>query len=335
VQPLDLTLYLIAALVALALAFGFMNGFHDAADAITTVVSTGVLKPHQAVLMAAFFNVLAILFFPLHVAATLATGTVDAVAADHHVMFGALAGAVFWLLVAWSFGIPSSATHALIGGLLGAAVAKGGAEALIAAGVVKVLGFVLLAPVLGFAFGTLTTILVAWLFVRSTPRRVDKGFRRMQLVSAAMYSLGHGANNAQKCMGVIWMLLIAAGAMRIDAQLPYWVVASSYAAIGLGTLLGGWRIVKTMRQKISKLKPVDGFCAEAGGAMTLFLANGLGIPVSTKQAITGAVVGVGSSRRMSAVRWGVASSMVWAWIFTIPAAAFSAAIAWWLSTLLF
>lgn len=329
-QPLDLSLYLIAALVAMALTFGFMNAFHDAADAITTTVSTGVLKPHQAVLMATFFNVLAILFFPLHVASTLAVGTVDAFFADHHVVFGALCGTIFWLLVAWSAGIPSSATHALIGGLLGSAVASGGADALLSSGVVKILAFVLLAPMLGFVFGSLATILVAWFFVRSTPRRVDKGFRRMQVLSGALYNMGHGANNAQKCMGVIWMLLIAAGAMRLDAPLPYWVVASSYGAIGLGTLLGGWRVVKRMRQKITKLKPVDGFCAEAGGAMTLFLANGLGIPVSTRQAITGAVVGVGSSRRMSAVRWGVVTTMVWAWIFTIPAAAFSAAIAWWL-----
>lgn len=316
----------------MALTFGFMNAFHDAADAIATIVSTRVLKPYQAVVMAALFNVLAMFFFPLHVAAMFANGLVEPMVADHYVVFGALAGAIGWLLLAWSFGIPSSATHALVGGLLGAAVASSGADGLITAGVAKILAFVLLTPLLGFVFGTLVMIIVAWLHVRSTPRLVDKGFRRMQLMSAALYNLGQGANNAQKCMGLIWMLLLAAGAMRVGDVLPYWAVSGSYAVIGLGTLLGGWRVVKTMGQKITNLKPVGGFCAEAGGALTLFVANNLGVPVSPHQAITGAVVGVGSSRRMTAVRWGVAGSMVWAWIFTIPASAFAGAVAWWLAT---
>lgn len=328
-QILDLSLYLAVLLIGMALAFGFLNAFHDAADAIATVVSTRVLKPYQAVVLAAACNGLAILFFPLHVAATLATGTVEAVAADQNVVFGALAGAISWLLLAWSFGLPASATHALIGSLLGSAIAKGGSEALLSTGVTKLLAFVLLTPLLGFVFGTLAMIVVAWMFVRSTPHRVDKGFRRMQLLSAGLYNLGHGANNAQKCMGLIWMLLLATGAMMGGDALPYWVIAASYAAVALGTLLGGWRVVKTMGQKLTSLKPVTGFCAEMGGALTLLLANNIGIPVSPRQALTGAVVGVGSSRRMTAVRWGVAGNIVWAWVLTIPASAFAGAIAWW------
>lgn len=329
-QILDLNLYLVVLLIGMALAYGFMTAFYDSADAIATVVSTRVLKPYQAVVLAACCNGLAILFFPLHVAAALASGTVEAVAADHHVVFGALTGAICWLLLAWTLGMPASATHALIGSLLGAAVAQGGSEALISSGVLKILAFVLLTPLLGFVLATLAMILVAWLFVRSTPRRADKSFRRLQLLSAGFFNLGHGANNAQKCLGLIWMLLLAAGAMRTSDLPPYWAVAGSYAVIALGTLLGGWRVVKTMGQKFAHLKPVSGFCAEMGGALTMMLVNNLGIPVSPRQALTGAVIGVGSSRRMTAVRWGVARGMVSTWVLTIPASAFAGAIAWWL-----
>lgn len=331
-HTLEISIYTLGFLIALALLFDFMNGFHDAANAIATVVSTGVLKPQAAVAMAAVFNVIAIFFFHLKVAATVGKGTVDPMVVDHYVVFGALVGAIFWNLLTWIYGIPSSSSHALIGGLVGAAVAKSGTGVLIASGLVKTIAFIVLSPLLGFVFGSIMMIVVSWLFVRSTPRRVDKWFRRLQLLSASMYSLGHGGNDAQKTMGIIWMLLIAAGYTGADDPLPWWVILSCYSAIGLGTLFGGWRIVKTMGQKITKLKPVGGFCAETGGAITLFMASALGIPVSTTHTITGAIVGVGSARSMSAVRWGVAGNIVWAWIFTIPASAFVAAIAWWIGT---
>lgn len=332
-QTLQISIYTLAFLIALALVFDFMNGFHDAANAIATVVSTGVLKPHQAVALAAFFNFIAIAVFQLKVATTVGKGTIDPSVVDHYVVFGALVGAIAWNLLTWYYGIPSSSSHALIGGLVGAAVAKSGTDSLIASGLLKTISFIVLSPVLGFLFGSLMMLTVSWLYVRSHPQRVDKWFRRLQLISASMYSLGHGGNDAQKTMGIIWMLLIAAGVVAAgDARPPTWVIVSCYLAIGLGTLFGGWRIVKTMGQKITKLKPVGGFCAETGGAMTLFLATGLGIPVSTTHTITGAIVGVGSARKMSAVRWGVAGNIVWAWIFTIPASAFMAAIAWWLGT---
>ncbi len=333
-QTLQISIYVLASLIALALIFDFMNGFHDAANAIATVVSTGVLKPQNAVALAAFFNFVAIFVFQLKVATTVGKGTIDPSVVDHYVVFGALVGAISWNLLTWYYGIPSSSSHALIGGLVGAAVAKAGTGSLISAGLIKTIAFIVLSPMLGFFFGSLMMILVSWLFVRTTPRRVDKWFRRMQLVSASMYSLGHGGNDAQKTMGIIWMLLIAAGYSSANDPLPMWVIVSCYLAIGLGTLFGGWRIVKTMGQKITKLKPVGGFCAETGGAITLFLATGLGIPVSTTHTITGAIVGVGSSRKMSAVRWGIAGNIVWAWVFTIPASAFIAAIAWWLGTLI-
>ena len=329
-QTLNISIYVLGFLIVLALLFDFMNGFHDAANAIATVVSTGVLKPHNAVLLAAFFNFIAILIFQLKVATTVGKGTIDPAIVDHYVVFGALVGAIAWNLLTWYFGIPSSSSHALIGGLVGAAVAKAGTSSLISTGLIKTISFIVLSPLLGFLFGSMMMLIVSWLFVRSTPQRVDKWFRRMQLISASMYSLGHGGNDAQKTMGIIWMLLIAAGVSTASEPLPWWVITSCYAAIGLGTLFGGWRIVKTMGQKITKLKPVGGFCAETGGAMTLFLATAMGIPVSTTHTITGAIVGVGSSRKMSAVRWGVAGNIVWAWIFTIPASAFMAAIAWWL-----
>ncbi|PUA19223.1 inorganic phosphate transporter [Glaciimonas sp. PCH181] len=330
-QTLHISIYVLAFLVALALVFDFMNGFHDAANAIATVVSTGVLKPQQAVAMAAVFNFVAIAVFQLHVAATVGKGTIHPEVVDHYVVFGALIGAICWNILTWYYGIPSSSSHALIGGLVGAAVAKAGTGALISSGLIKTIAFIVLSPLLGFIFGSIMMVLVSWIFVRSTPRKVDKWFRRLQLVSASMYSLGHGGNDAQKTIGIIWMLLIAAGVSNgADSLPPWWVILSCYSAISLGTLFGGWRIVKTMGQKITKLKPVGGFCAETGGAITLFMATILGVPVSTTHTITGAIVGVGASRRLSAVRWGVASNIVWAWIFTIPASAFIAAIAWWI-----
>ena len=328
-QTLNISIYVLGFLIILALLFDFMNGFHDAANAIATVVSTGVLKPSHAVMMAAFFNFVAIAVFQLKVATTVGKGTIDPMVVDHYVVFGALVGAIVWNFITWYYGIPSSSSHALIGGLVGAAVAKAGTSSLISAGLIKTVIFIVLSPLLGLFFGSLMMLLVSWVFVRSTPQHVDKWFRRMQLVSASMYSLGHGGNDAQKTMGIIWMLLIASGAAAASDPLPTWVIVSCYLAIGMGTLFGGWRIVKTMGQKITKLRPVGGFCAETGGAITLFLATSLGIPVSTTHTITGAIVGVGSSRKMSAVRWGVAGNIVWAWIFTIPASAFMAAIAWW------
>lgn len=334
-QTLHISIYLLGFLILLALMFDFMNGFHDAANAIATVVSTGVLKPQQAVMMAALFNFIAVLVFQLKVATTVGKGTIDPSFVDHYVVFGALVGAIAWNLLTWYYGIPSSSSHALIGGLVGAAVAKAGTGSLIASGLIKTLSFIVLSPLLGLLFGALMMLLVSWLFVRSTPLRIDKWFRRLQLVSASMYSLGHGGNDAQKTMGIIWMLLIASGFSAAGDPLPLWVIISCYVAISMGTLFGGWRIVKTMGQKVTKLKPVGGFCAETGGAITLFLATGLGIPVSTTHTITGAIVGVGSSRKMSAVRWGVAGNILWAWVFTIPASAFISAIAWWIGTQIF
>jgi inorganic phosphate transporter, PiT family len=325
---------LIVLLVALALIFDFLNGFHDAANSIATIVSTGVLKPQWAVAWAAFFNVIAIFIFGVTVAATIGKGTIDPKVIDQYVIFGALVGAIVWNLVTWFYGIPSSSSHALIGGLIGAAVAKGGTGTLISAGIIKTVSFILIAPLLGFLFGAILMAVTAWIFVRSTPRKVDKWFRRLQLVSASFYSLGHGGNDAQKTIGIIWMLLIFAGIVpKTDTAPPPWVMISCYAAIGFGTLFGGWRIVKTMGQKITKLKPVGGFCAETGGAITLFLATNLGIPVSTTHTITGAIVGVGAAQKLSAVRWGVAGNIVWAWVLTIPCSAFVSAIAWWLATI--
>ena len=315
-------------LVVLALAFDFMNGFHDAANSIATIVSTGVLRPQFAVAWAAFFNFIAFLFFGLHVAGTIGKGVIDPQVVDHVVVFGALIGAIAWNVITWYYGIPSSSSHALIGALGGAAVAKGGVDALISAGFGKIIAAILLSPLLGFVLGITMMIAVSWIARRATPRRVDRWFRRLQLVSASLYSLGHGGNDAQKTMGIIWMLLLAAGTLKEGEALPFWVVISCQAAMGLGTLFGGWRIVKTMGQKITKLKPVGGFCAETGGAITLFLATGLGIPVSTTHTITGAIVGVGSAQKLSAVRWGVAGGIVWAWILTIPCSAFISACAW-------
>jgi PiT family inorganic phosphate transporter len=318
-------------LIAVALLFDFMNGFHDAANSIATVVSTGVLKPFWAVGWAAFFNFLAFFIFETKVAATIGKGIVDPGIIDQYVIFGALTGAIVWNVVTWVYGIPSSSSHALIGGLVGAGVAKVGTGSLVASGLIKTIVFIVLAPLMGFVLGGLLMLAVSWLFFRSTTRKVDVWFRRLQLVSAGLYSLGHGGNDAQKTAGIIWLLLITAGMSSADAHVPAWVVMSCYVAMGFGTLFGGWRIVKTMGQKITKLKPVGGFCAESGGAITLFMATYFGIPVSTTHTITGAIVGVGSVRKLSAVRWGVAGGIVWAWILTIPCSAFVAAVAWWLA----
>ncbi|MEX8518583.1 MAG: anion permease [Leptothrix sp. (in: b-proteobacteria)] len=328
--------WVVVLLVALALVFDFMNGFHDAANSIATVVSTGVLKPQQAILFAAFFNVVAIFLFQLKVAATIGKGVVEPGIVDQHIVFGALLGAIVWNVVTWWYGIPSSSSHALIGGIVGAVMAKAGASALIGAGIWKTVIFIFVSPLLGFVLGSLLMVLVAWVFRRSSPIRVDNWFSRLQLISAGLYSLGHGGNDAQKTIGIIWMMLIASGyANAADPMPPSWVIWMCYTAIGLGTMFGGWRIVKTMGQKITKLKPVGGFCAETGGAMTLFIATAMGVPVSTTHTITGAIVGVGSTRKVSSVRWGVAGNIVWAWIFTIPASAAVAAVAYLLSQRLF
>lgn len=330
-QTVQMSLWVIVLLVTLALLFDFMNGFHDAANSIATVVSTGVLKPHHAVALAAVCNVIAIFVFHLKVAATVGTGTIDVNIVDHYVIFGALVGAIAWNLITWYYGIPSSSSHALIGGLVGAAVAKAGTGALVASGLLKTVAFILISPLMGMLLGSLLMLVVGWTFFRTPPSRVDRWFRRLQLVSASLYSLGHGRNDAQKTIGIIWMLLIASGhVLQSAAAPPTWVIVSCYVAIGMGTLFGGWRIVRTMGQKITKLKPVGGFCAETGGAISLFLASTLGVPVSTTHTITGAIVGVGSVRKTSAVRWGVAGNIVWAWVLTIPASAFMSAIAWWI-----
>jgi len=335
-QPAQVAFWVVAMLVALAIVFDFMNGFHDAANSIATVVSTGVLKPQTAVIFAAFFNVVAIFVFQLKVAATVGKGIAMPEVIDHHVVFGALIGAIFWNFVTWWYGIPSSSSHALIGGIVGAVIAKAGAGALVAAGVLKTVLFIFVSPLLGFLLGSLMMVAVAWAFRRASPLRVDNWFRRAQLVSAGLYSLGHGGNDAQKTIGIIWMLLISTGYTSASEPMPpTWVIWCCYISIGLGTMFGGWRIVKTMGQKITKLKPVGGFCAETGGAITLFLASAMGIPVSTTHTITGAIVGVGAVRRASAVRWGVAGTIVWAWIFTIPASAFVAGVFYWVSLNLF
>jgi len=322
-------------LIVVALAFDFMNGFHDAANSIATVVSTRVLKPYQAVLMAALFNFVAVFVFQLSVATTVGKGIIDQGIVDHYLVFGALTGAISWNFITWWYGIPSSSSHALIGGLVGAAVAKAGTWALIPAGILKTVAFILISPIVGMLFGAFLMLLTAWLFVRATPSRVDRWFRRMQLVSASLYSLGHGGNDAQKTIGIIWMLLIASGSLGAKDPVPMWVVAACYVTIALGTAFGGWRIVKTMGQRITKLKPVGGFCAETGGAAMLFMATVFGIPVSTTHTITGAIVGVGTAQNVSAVRWGIAGNIVWAWVLTIPCSAFIAGLAWWLARVFF
>ena len=334
--PAQVALWVVVMLVVLALLFDFMNGFHDAANSIATVVSTGVLKPTQAVAFAAFFYVVAIFVFQLKVAATVGKGIVEPGVVDQYVVFGALVGAIAWNVITWWYGIPSSSSHALIGGIVGATLAKAGSGPLVASGLIKTVAFIFVSPFLGFLFGSLLMVAVAWICRRASPMRVDNVFRRLQLVSAGLYSLGHGGNDAQKTIGIIWLLLIVAGISNTnDAMPPTWVIWSCYLAIGAGTMFGGWRIVKTMGQRITKLKPVGGFCAETGGAMTLFLASGMGIPVSTTHTITGAIFGVGSVRNASAVRWGLAGHIVMAWIFTIPATAFIAAVFYGIGRLVF
>jgi len=331
---LTIPLATLVLLVALALAFDFMNGFHDAANSIATVVSTGVLRPHYAVAWAAFFNFVAIFIFHLKVAATVGKGIVDPLAIDHYVIFGALIGAIIWNLITWYYGIPSSSSHALIGGMIGATIAKAGVDPLVMKGIVRTVSFIFISPVLGMLLGGLIMVAVSWICLRSAPRKVDRWFRRLQLMSSAAYSIGHGSNDAQKTMGIIWLLLISAGVTSTDAAMPpNWVIVSCYIAIAMGTMFGGWRIVKTMGQKITKLRPVGGFAAETGGAITLFMASSLGIPVSTTHTITGAIVGVGSAQRVRAVRWGLAGNIVIAWIVTMPAAAIMAALAYYLGRL--
>jgi len=327
----QLSLGILLGLIVVALAFDFMNGFHDAANSIATVVSTRVLKPYQAVLVAAAFNFVAVFVFHLSVATTIGKGIIDQGVVDHLLVLGALTGAISWNILTWWYGIPSSSSHALIGGLVGAAVAKAGSWALIPAGILKTVAFILISPLVGLAFGATLMVIVSWLFVRSTPSKVDRWFRRLQLVSSSLYSLGHGGNDAQKTIGIIWMLLIGAGYLGAKDPVPIWVVVACYVTIALGTAFGGWRIVKTMGQRITKLRPVGGFCAETGGAAMLFIATGLGIPVSTTHTITGAIVGVGAAQNVSAVRWGIAGNIVWAWVLTIPCSAFIAGLSWWVA----
>ena len=335
-HTVPIALWVVVVLVVLALLFDFMNGFHDAANSIATVVSTGVLKPSQAVAFAAFFNVVAIFVFQLKVAATVGKGIVEPGVVDQYVVFGALVGAIAWNVITWWYGIPSSSSHALIGGILGATLAKAGTTPLVWSGVLKTVAFIFVSPLLGFLLGSLLMVAVSWICLRWSPLRVDNVFRRLQLVSAGLYSLGHGGNDAQKTIGIIWLLLIAAGYSQAgDHYPPAWVIWCCYIAIGLGTMFGGWRIVKTMGQRITKLKPVGGFCAETGGAVTLFLASSMGVPVSTTHTITGAIFGVGSVRNASAVRWGLAGNIVTAWVFTIPATALVAALFYALSQFMF
>jgi inorganic phosphate transporter, PiT family len=321
-------------LIAVALLFDFLNGLHDAANSIATIVSTRVLRPQYAVFWAAFFNFIAFTVFGLHVANTIGTGIIQPELIDPAVIFAALVGAIVWNLITWALGIPSSSSHALIGGLLGAGLAKAGLSAAVWSGVIKTLLAIVLSPLVGFLLALVLVAIVSWASVRSTPFAVDRAFRILQFVSASLYSLGHGGNDAQKTMGIIAVLLYSQGHLGSEFSVPFWVVISCQAAMALGTLMGGWRIVRTMGLRITKLTPMQGFCAETGGAATLFAATFMGVPVSTTHTITGAIVGVGAARRVSAVRWNVASSIVYAWVITIPAAAIVAALTWWVVKLL-
>ena len=321
-------------LIAVALLFDFLNGLHDAANSIATIVSTRVLRPQYAVFWAAFFNFVAFTVFGLHVAQTIGTGIIDPTIVDARVIFAALIGAIVWNLVTWAAGIPSSSSHALIGGLVGAGLAKAGLSAPVWGGLSKTVLAIVLSPVVGFLLAMVLVAIVSWASVRSTPFAVDRAFRILQFASASLYSLGHGGNDAQKTMGIIAVLLYSQAPLGAEFAIPFWVVLACQAAMGLGTLMGGWRIVRTMGLRITKLTPMQGFCAETGGAATLFMATFLGVPVSTTHTITGAIVGVGAARRTSAVRWNVASSIVYAWVITIPASAIVAALAWWAVSLL-
>ena len=322
-----MTFYIIF-LIVLALVFDFLNGFNDSANSIATVVSTRVLSPRYAVVWAAFFNFVAFLFFGLHVANTIGRGIIDISIIDKGIIFGALVGACVWDIITWYFGLPTSSSHALIGGMIGAALVKAGPGSLLWHGILKTVIFIFVSPVAGLILGWGFGMLVYWLFRKSAPLKVDHIFRKGQLVSAAFYSMGHGGNDAQKTMGIIASLLFSAGFLGKEFHIPFWVVVACYSAISLGTMFGGWRIVKTMGQKVAKLKPVDGFCAESGAAITLFISSAFGIPVSTTHTITGAIMGIGSLRRLSAVRWGVVGRIIWAWILTIPCSALIAALAY-------
>jgi PiT family inorganic phosphate transporter len=332
-MDISISLHVLIALIAIALLFDFLNGLHDAANSIATIVSTRVLRPKYAVMWAAFFNFIAFLFFGLHVANTVGTGIVSAGIVDARVIFGALMGAITWNVITWWAGIPSSSSHALIGGLLGAAVTKAGSAAIVWYGLIKTAAAIVLSPMTGFFLALMLVLLVSWLFVRATPRAVDSTFRSVQFISASLYSLGHGGNDAQKTMGIIAVLLFASGHLGSEFYVPFWVVISCQFFMGLGTLMGGWRIVHTMGSKITRLTPMQGSCAETGGAITLFAATYLGIPVSTTHTITGAIVGVGAARRVSAVRWGIAGSIVIAWVITMPATAIIAAVVYGLTSL--
>ncbi|MDP3801112.1 inorganic phosphate transporter [Brevundimonas sp.] len=327
---MDGALLILIFLIAVALLFDFLNGLHDAANSIATIVATRVLPPMFAVGWAAFFNFIAFLFFGLHVADTIGRGIIDPEIISDQVIFGALMGAISWNVITWLAGIPSSSSHALIGGLLGAGVAKAGSGAVIVAGVTKTVAAIFLSPAVGFALALVLVFIVSWVFVKANPSFADRVFRRLQFVSASAYSLGHGGNDAQKTMGIIAVLLYSRAPPGSEFMVPFWVVITCQAAIALGTLFGGWRIVHTMGSKITRLSPQQGFCAETGGAITLFLATGLGIPVSTTHTITGAIVGVGAARRTSAVRWGIARRIVLAWFVTMPAAAAVAAVFYWI-----
>jgi PiT family inorganic phosphate transporter len=315
-------------LIVLALTFDFLNGFHDSANSIATIVSTRVLSPRRAVIWAAFFNFIAFLFFGLHVAKTIGKGIIDIAIIDQSIIFGTLVGACGWNLITWYFGLPTSSSHALIGGLIGSAMVKAGPESLVWHGILKTVTFIFVSPMVGFLLGTGLGIAVYWIFRKSSPLKVDHIFRKGQLISAALFSIGHGGNDAQKTMGIIASLLFSAGLLGNEFQIPLWIVLICHAAIALGTMFGGWRIVKTMGQKVTKLRPMDGFCAEFGAAITLFTTSWLGIPVSTTHTITGAIMGVGALKRLSAVRWGVAGRIVWAWILTIPCSAIISALAY-------
>ena len=317
--------YYLFGLIAVALAFDFLNGLHDAANSIATIVSTRVLRPQYAVFWAGFFNFIAFMFFGLHVAQTVGSGIVSPDLVDDRLIFGALMGAIVWNLITWALGIPSSSSHALVGGLVGAGVAKAGTGAIVWQGLSKTASAIVLSPLLGFVLALALVLAVSWIFVRRTPAAVDRLFRTLQFVSASLYSLGHGGNDAQKTMGIIAVLLYAHAGPGAKFEVPFWVVISCQLAMGLGTLFGGWRIVHTMGSKITRLTPMQGFCAETGGAITLFLATGLGIPVSTTHTITGAIIGVGAARRVSAVRWNIAKNIVVAWVITMPKAGLIAA----------
>jgi len=325
----EVALPVLIGLIGVALLFDFLNGLHDAANSIATIVSTRVLRPQFAVAWAAFFNFVAFLVFGLHVAQTIGTGIIDPSIVDAQVIFAALVGAIVWNIVTWAFGIPSSSSHALVGGLVGAGIAKAGLSAAVWSGLSKTVAAIVLSPLVGFLLAMVLVVIVSWLAARSTPFTVDRTFRILQFFSASLYSLGHGGNDAQKTMGIIAVLLYSHGHLGEHFSVPFWVVLSCQAAMALGTLMGGWRIVRTMGLRITRLTPTQGFCAETGGAITLFVATFLGVPVSTTHTITGAIVGVGAARRVSAVRWNVAGSIVYAWVITIPAAASVAALTWW------